>query len=163
MDPTTELEGLLGSVREAMTSPVISVPEHTLASEAARILERGHTSGAPVTRDGQIVGVVTLSDLMARARVLEATSTGPFHRFEHLLAGIEVGQVMTREVATARAEWPLTRAVEEMYSRGVNRVPVVDAQGRALGILTRDDVIRAVALRGQPGAGALRGSLIEPG
>lgn len=143
----TELEGLLGSVREAMTSPVISVPEQTLASEAARILERGHASGAPVTRDGKVVGVVTLGDLMVRAGVLEATSTGPFRRFEHLLAGIEVGEVMTREVMTARAEWPLTRAVEEMHSKGVNRLPVVDSEGRALGILTRDDVIRAVALR----------------
>lgn len=146
MDEKPGLEELLGSVGEAMTSPVVAVDERTMASEVARILERAGASGAPVTRDGRLVGVVTLKDLMSRAGSSQAI-TGPFLRFEHLLAGIEVGKVMTGEVVTAQAGWPLTRAVEAIDRTGVNRLPVVDDEGKPIGILTRDDVVRAVARR----------------
>ncbi len=146
MEEKTELDELLGTVGEAMTSPVVVVDERTMASEVARILERAGSSGAPVTRDGRLVGVVTLKDLMSRAGASQAI-TGPFLRFEHLLAGIEVGKVMTGDVVTAQAEWPLTRAVEAIERTGVNRLPVVEDDGKPVGILTRDDVIRAVALR----------------
>jgi CBS domain-containing protein len=67
---------------------------------------------------------------------------------------------MSRDVVTAQADWPLTRAVEIMRRKGINRLPVVDGSGRLVGILTRDDVLRAVALRSDTTAGA--GSLIEP-
>ena len=84
-----------------------------------------------------------------------------------------VGETMTRAVvllsADMPAEWALRRldrqavsgalvvdhgrvvgvvAVRSMVGHGVNRVPVVDQAGRALGVLTRDDVLRAVAAVG---------------
>jgi len=37
-----------------------------------------------------------------------------------------------------------------MVDRGVNRLPVVDGQGRPLGLLTRDDVLRTLVERAQP-------------
>ncbi|HEY7401618.1 MAG TPA: CBS domain-containing protein [Actinomycetota bacterium] len=162
MENRVSIERLLGSVEDAMTAPVVTITERTIASEAARILERSGASGAPVTAEvgGQVVGVVTLKDLMAKAGVPDALTKGPFHRFEHLLAGIEVDRVMSRDVVTAQADWPLTRAVEIMRRKGINRLPVVDGSGRLVGILTRDDVLRAVALRSDTTAGA--GSLIEP-
>jgi CBS domain-containing protein len=52
---------------------------------------------------------------------------------------------MTLHVVTIRATEPLIRAVDLMDAVGVNRLPVVDEADRCVGILTRDDVIRAVA------------------
>ena len=46
---------------------------------------------------------------------------------------------------TAQPDWPLVRAVRAMTDHGVNRLPVVDRAGRPLGVVTRDDVLRAVA------------------
>jgi CBS domain-containing protein len=142
-----ELHVLLGSVGEAMTKSVVTLSEDTMGGEAARILEHAGVSGAPVTREGNVVGVVTLKDLMTRVGASQVSPTGPFHRFEHLLAGIEVGEVMSRDVVKARAAWSLARAIDAMDRAGVNRLPVVDETGHPVGILTRDDVIRAVALR----------------
>jgi CBS domain-containing protein len=143
----TELETILGSVREAMTTPVVLLDERMMAGEAARLLEHAGASGAPVTRNDTVVGIMTLRDLMLRAGVKDARSTGPFHRFEHLLAGIEVGRIMTHEVVTARADQSLVDAVRAMVQSHVNRLPVVDDHGRPVGILTRDDVLRAIASR----------------
>lgn len=141
------LEELLGSVEEAMGAPIVTLTEATIASEAARILERAGTSGAPVTtEDGErVVGFVTMKDLRARAGIRAAVASGPFHRFEHLLAGLEVHEVMSRDLVVAHTDWPLMRAVETMERRGVHRLPVVDAFGRLVGILTRDDVLRRLA------------------
>jgi len=52
---------------------------------------------------------------------------------------------MSDEPVTVRPDWPLVQAVRSMVDHGVSRVPVVDQTGIPLGILTRDDVLRAVA------------------
>ena len=70
---------------------------------------------------------------------------------------------MTGEPVTVRADSPLAVAVVSMDQAGVNRVPVVDAHGRPVGILTRDDVLRVLAERvrkRRPTAG--RGSQMAP-
>ena len=51
---------------------------------------------------------------------------------------------MSDEPVTARPDLPLVGAVRSMLEAGVNRLPVVDPAGRPLGVLTRDDVLRAV-------------------
>jgi CBS domain-containing protein len=158
--PAADLERRLGTVAEAMTSEVVLLEADTPAEVAVRRLERTWVSGAPVTDHGRLVGVITVRDLLAPLSGDTQTS-GPFLRSEHHLAGLRVRDLMTPEAATARAEWPLGRAVRRMVEVGVNRLPVLDAAGRPVGILTRDDVLRALArrLRGQPAA---RGSLMEP-
>ena len=70
---------------------------------------------------------------------------------------------MTAEPVTAGADSALAEAVLSMDQAGVNRIPVVDAAGRPAGILTRDDVLRALARRIRklgPTAGG--GSRMEP-
>ncbi|HEX5902519.1 MAG TPA: CBS domain-containing protein [Actinomycetota bacterium] len=157
------LEELLGSVEEAMRAPVVTLTEATIASEAARILERAGASGAPVTaKDGErVVGFITMKDLTVRAGMRTAVLSGPFHRFEHLLTGVEVAEVMSRDVVIAHTDWPLMRAVETMERRGVHRLPVLDSFGRLVGILTRDDVLRRLARVGARIAIAA-GSRLEP-
>jgi CBS domain-containing protein len=68
---------------------------------------------------------------------------------------------MTAEPISAGTDWSPARAVTAMDQLGINRLPVVDPAGRPAGILTRDDVVRALARRIRlplPG----QGSRIEP-
>jgi len=81
-------------------------------------------------------------------------TSGPFLSREHLLVRFRVADLMTFEQVTARADWPLGRAVLAMDEVGVNRLPVVDAEGRPVGILTRDDVVSALARRLRTGGRA---------
>lgn len=144
----TALDKALGMVRDAMSRDITVLEPRTKASVAARLLEERRISGAPVVEHGRLIGIFTLRDLMEPAGPTWQTS-GPFLRHEHTLADIEVGQMMTREVITGDPDWPLTRAATVMEATGVNRLPIVDAMDRVLGMLTRDDVVRAVAKRAE--------------
>lgn len=159
--PDVDLERQLGTVGEAMTGEVVLLEADTLADVAVRCLERTWVSGAPVIDRGRVVGVVTLGDLLTRLAP-DAQTTGPFLRHERDLVGLRVRDLMTRAVATARPEWPLGRAVCHMVEAGVNRLPVVDAHGRPVGILTRDDVLGALARRLRGQRAPAHGSLMEP-
>ena len=160
----TSLASLLGTVEEAMTGKVLAVAADTPADVAARRLEQAAVSGAPVVDRGRVVGVVTIRDLLAPALVAgtNVQTTGPFLRYEHHLPGYRVQDLMTAEPVTARADWPLARVVVAMEEAGVNRVPVVDGDGRPVGILTRDDVLRALARRLRRNPPVSRRPQIEP-
>jgi CBS domain-containing protein len=140
------LDEFLGTVGTAMTTGVLVLDSHTPADVAARRMEDSGVSGAPVVDEGRVVGVVTLADLLARAGAKRPIMTsGPFLRVEGALADLKVDEAMTAQVVTANPDWPLARAVSMMEEAGVNRLPVVDVEGRLVGILARDDVIRAIA------------------
>jgi CBS domain-containing protein len=152
IDGRHTLDRLLGTVADAMQPDVLVLDLDTPADVAARRLERAGVSGAPVVRRGQVVGVVTLRDLFEAIAVEDqaARTTGPFLRYEHGLASYRVGELMTHQPAIAQARWPLTRAVTLMVELGVNRLPVLDDNGRVIGILARDDILRTVAAHARP-------------
>ena len=146
LDTAHPLDGLLGTVADAMRAEVLLIDPDTPADVAARRLEREGISGAPVVRHGHVIGVVTLRDLFAAGRHHEpAHTTGPFLRHEAELAGWRVDELMTHRPITVQSGWPLTRAVALMVDQGVNRLPVVDEDGHVVGILTRDNILRAIA------------------
>lgn len=144
----TPLDHMLGSVAEAMTRDPLVLDPRMKVSEAVRTLEMRGISGAPVVRLGRVVGMFTMTDLMEPSAPTWQT-TGPFLRHEHTLAGVEVEQIMTRGAVMADPEWPLTHAAVVMEAAGVNRLPVVDALERPIGMLTRDDIVRALARRSE--------------
>ena len=160
----TSLDGLLGTVGEAMTGEVVVLEAETPVDVALRRLEHTQVSGAPVVHHGRVVGVVTLRDLLVPVLAdRPVLTTGPFHRHEHHLSAYRVRELMTNEPVTTQPDWPLARAVTAMEEAGINRLPVVDWAGRPVGILTRDDVLGVLA-RGirELGPQSGQGSQIEP-
>jgi CBS domain-containing protein len=139
------LERLLGTVEEAMTRAAVLLAADMPAEWALRHLERQAVSGAPVVDRGRVVGVITRRDLLVP--IPEQGS------YDSPLAGLLVKDLMTDEPVTAHPDWPLVRAVRAMTDHGVNRLPVVDRSGRPLGVLTRDDVLRAVVACDRADAG----------
>lgn len=155
-----------GSVREAMTERILAFSPQTRASDAALKLGAQGVAGAPVVEAGRVVGVVSLSDLLALEGHTAPQTSGPFLRGERHLASLTVAEVMTSDVVTIDGDDPLIYAVDVMDANGVNRLPVVDARGEPIGILARDDVIRAVAraVREPVPVGVHPGApMIEPG
>jgi CBS domain-containing protein len=149
MDGDGELDRLLGTVDDAMESTVIVLPPDQLIGAAARELEDAGVSGAPVVDGGRVVGVVTLRNLFGGAGidVGKVATAGPWLRYESSLdrTGSRVRDVMTASVATLPMGTPLTQVALTMQERGVNRIPIVDREGELRGIVTRGDVIAAVA------------------
>jgi CBS domain-containing protein len=142
---TDRLDTALGTVGAAMERGVLTVPEDAPATEAAVELARAGVAGAPVVREGRVVGVVSAADLYEKTGHTHAQTHGPFLRAERHLAGFRVADLMTRDPVVVRPTAPLAEAVLAMDEADVNRLPVVDQYDRPIGILARDDVLRALA------------------
>ena len=136
----SELATVLGLVEDAMTKSVVSVSRDMPASEAMAYLGRHGVGGAPVTEEDRVVGVVTTSDL--RAPHPYARETGPSLRPRIGGSEWQVRDLMTESPVTASPEEPLIDAVVRMARARIDRLPVVDRDGRPVGIVARDDVVR---------------------
>ena len=144
-EPTT-LERQLGTVDEAMTRNAVLLAADMTAEMALRRLDQKAVSGAPVVDHGRVVGVITRRDLLVPTLLDEGRARGRWTR----LTGLRVNDLMSGEPVTAEPDCPLVQAVRTMLDHGVNRLPVVDRAGRPIGVLTRDDVLGAVARGVQP-------------
>lgn len=133
----------LGTVRESMTLAVVTLRPDMRTPDAVAMLRNHGVGGAPVVEAGRLVGIATVSDLVALAP--RAHATGPFLRPLRNQPEWCVRDVMSKSVCVATAEEPLVEAVIKMDDREVDRLPVVDADGRPVGILAREDLVRAVA------------------
>jgi CBS domain-containing protein len=146
-------------VAEVMTTPVFSVGPATPLQEAVTLLSSHHISGLPVVDDaGALVGELSEKDLMVRESGFDA---GPYvmfldaviylrnplewNRQVHQVLGSTVGDVMSHPAHTCQASTSLPQAARLLNDRRIQRLFVVDGQGAVVGVLTRGDVVRALA------------------
>src|SRR6266446_9242186 len=120
------LHGSVATVRDVMTTSVISVSPHESVDEAARLLTFHDVSGLPVCADDKVIGVVSEADLIGKS-------------------GATVGDVMTSPAVTALETTGLEQVAEQLTQQRIRRVPVVDGQGQLIGIVSRRDVLRWAA------------------
>jgi CBS domain-containing protein len=140
------LEQLLGTVGEAMTTPVLALDADTPADVAALQLAQGAV-GAAVLHRGRLVGVVTLEDVLARPLpgLPVPQLPGPFLRDKRLLASLRVWQLMRAGPLVVAADEPLTEAARLMDEQHLDVLAVVDGHGQPVGIIATGDLIRALA------------------
>ncbi len=145
-------------VGEIMTRDVVVVGADDSLQDVARLMARHRVSGFPVVQGGRVVGVISEGDLVRRFRALRVPlfvdvlggvfplgSLAEVERTLREIASVKVSDLMSRPAVTARPEWTLQRASEEMVRRRINRLPVVDEEGRLVGIVTRVDLVRTMA------------------
>ncbi|MFJ3175319.1 CBS domain-containing protein [Streptomyces roseus] len=116
------------SVADLMTPTAVTVRRATPFKEIARLLTEFDITAVPVVDDtGHPLGVVSEADLIRRP------SAGGVATAE---------QLMTSPAITARPEWSVVRAARLMRRLQVKRLPVIDAGGRVIGVLSRSDLIQ---------------------
>lgn len=134
------------TVASVMSSPVVTVTPETTFKECVRILRRKRVSGLPVVdAAGRLVGIVSETDLLNKVErrdpdtyVLESRR----HRLDRARAlALDVASVMSTEVISVAPDFPISLAAREMHTRGFKRLPVVDATGRLVGIVSRGDLL----------------------
>ncbi|HEY0858758.1 MAG TPA: CBS domain-containing protein [Albitalea sp.] len=125
-------------LREICTCPVVTCGRDTSALELAQLMRDRHVGDVVIVEqheDGATpVGIVTDRDL-----VIEVMARGVAP--ELLCAGDLIGD----GIVTVLESEAVYDAIWQMRSKGIRRLPVVDAQGLLLGILTADDVTRFIA------------------
>ena len=147
------------TVADAMSRDPIVVRPETPLNEAIRLLAERRISGLPVVDDAsQLVGIISETDLMWQETgvtpppyimlldtVIYLKNPAQYERDLHKALGQTVGEVMSRDPITISPDKPLKEAAQLMHDREVRRLPVVDAQGQVIGILTRGDIVRDMA------------------
>jgi CBS domain-containing protein len=140
-------------VEEIMTRDVITVRPETTVQEAAALMVTHGVSGLPVVDDAtRVIGIVSEGDLIARQKGRRAhpwwrsflDDGETLAREYQKRAGITVGDVMTRSVLCVSPRLPVESVAIVLDERRIRRVPVVDL-GRLVGIVSRGDLIRALA------------------
>lgn len=135
-------------VADVMTRDVWTAPLGTPFKTVAQLLDTNRVHGVPVVdSDNRVVGVVTASDLLARvARTDHSLPRG--HRIggHHAIVakrhGETAGEIMTAPPVTVTPNTTIGEAARCAAHSRVRTLPVVDANGRLVGIVTRDDLIR---------------------
>jgi CBS domain-containing protein len=133
-------------VRDVMTTNVAAVPKTATFKEMAIQLREHRVSAFPVVdSDGKVVGVVSEADMLAK-EALDFGGQGRASGFlRHLekdkAAGITAANLMTRPPVTVGPHDSVSDAARLMYARRVKRLPVVDDDGRLVGIVSRADVL----------------------
>jgi CBS domain-containing protein len=146
---------------DIMTSPVITVGPDTSVSEIAALLADRRISAVPVVEDGRVAGLVSEADLMHRHEIgtdhTARTRPGWRRWFSADRSAAEYTKshagrardVMTREVISIAADAGVDEIVALFEARGIKRVPVLRAE-QLVGIVSRADLIRALATKGRP-------------
>jgi CBS domain-containing protein len=144
------------TVGEIMTRDVKTVGVDATLQEVAVLLHTYSISGAPVVDEGgRVVGVISESDLLNQGKKdVALPRTAVFGLFlpaddtlrhaYHEGADLPASRVMSRHVESATEDTPLTEAASRMLRRGVNRLPVLKADDTLAGIVSREDILRAL-------------------
>ena len=118
------------TARDIMTKRVVTVCPETKVSELAKLLAAKRISGVPVVDEcGCVVGIVTEADILGRKRGQNI-----------------VKSIMSSKVASVCDETPLEEIASLLSRKRIKRVPVL-RDGKLVGIVSRADVVRAIAGR----------------
>lgn len=135
-------------IKNVMSTHVAAVRTDTPFKEVARILERRDVSAVPVVDDGgRVLGVVSEADLLVKQGTQDPMhSRSPLARLlnrraARLIAATTAAQLMTAPAITINAETTVARAARLLTRKNIKRLPVVDAEGTLLGIVSRKDLL----------------------
>ena len=148
------------TVGDVMSSPVLRVRPDTELREAVALLSEHHVSGLAVVNDaGELIGELTEQHLMVRERGLDA---GPYvmlldsviylrnplnwDKQVHQLLGTTVKDLMSHDSHACVESLPLPKAAAQLHAGSTQRLYVVDSGQQPIGVITRGDVVRALAL-----------------
>jgi len=142
--------------RDVMVSPVITVADDSTVCDVAKVLLANRISAVPVVDSGgKAIGIVSEADLMHRS---ETGTERPASWWLSMISGdralaaeyvqshaLKVKDVMTADIQTAQPDTPLVEIADMFEEKHIKRVPIVNAAGELVGIVSRANIIQAIA------------------
>ena len=122
-----EVNRMAKTASDIMTTEVVTTTTCATVAEVANLLAENRISGLPVVSEGKVVGVVSEADILTAAE--DAT----------------VESVMACEVVSVGPDTCVTEVAKVLADRGIKRVPVIDCAGNLAGIVSRADLVAAMA------------------
>jgi len=129
-----------GTAEQYMTRAVTTVTRRTTMRELEALFEKHDFNSLPVVEDGKMLGIVTKFDFLRAF----AFTTGQMVPHYDVLMRRPVGEMMTEAVVHVEPAAPLTRVLQLMVSLRSRSFPVMGADHQLVGMISREDVIRAL-------------------
>jgi CBS domain-containing protein len=136
------------TVTEYMTRAVTTVSRELTVRDLNQMFERDDFNTYPVEADGQVVGLVTKFDLL---KCFAFTPSQMVPRYDDLM-NRTVADIMTSAYIYVGADTKLTRVLQLMVEHRIRSIPAIDNDNRLVGIIAREDVIKALAVSAQGAA-----------
>ena len=124
-----------------MTRSVKTVTREMTVGELNQMFDRDDFNTYPVEEDGQVVGLVTKFDLL---KCFAFTPNQMMPRYDDLMERT-VADIMTSAYIYVGADTRLTRVLQLMVEHRIRSMPAIDGDHRLVGIVAREDVLRALA------------------
>jgi len=123
-----------------MSRGVITVTRQVTLRDLKALFDKHEFNSFPVVEDGKMLGIVTKFDFL---KVFTFTTGQMVPHYDELM-NRQVAGVMTEAVAHVKPATPLTRVLEMMVSLKSRSFPVIGPRRELLGIISREDVMRAL-------------------
>lgn len=128
-------------VSEIMRTQFVTLKTEDRLDLADDVMKLGRIRHMPVLEGERLVGVVSQRDLLA-ASLSRALDFEASHR-RSFLKSVAVDEVMARDVVTVAPDTPIVEAALLMIRRKIGCLPVVDAKGAPVGLVTETDLLRS--------------------
>ena len=128
-------------IKDWMTKDPVTVTEDTSMIKAIHIMKEHRFRRIPVVTSGQLVGMVTDRDLKEAAP--SKATTLDVHELYYLLAELQVMEIMSHNPLSVSQDDTVEHAAQIMLDQTISGLPVLDANGKVVGIITQSDVFRA--------------------
>ena len=129
-------------VRKWMSEDPIVIDENASLSEAINLLKQYRIRRLPVLKKGKLIGIISDRDLK-EASPSKATSLDIWE-LHYLMSKIIVKSIMTKNPVTVSPDTTIERAAILMFDNKIGGLPVIDKEGKLAGILTEQDVFKAL-------------------
>lgn len=142
-------------VKELMTKEVVSIKPDDNAKDALELLFKMQISGLPVIDgEGKLAGMFTEKDILKQILPSYLEKVGRFvyeenpksikNKFQEL-SNLPVSRIMRKDVITIGQETSLCEVARLMLTQKLRRIPVLDKEKKVIGIVSREDIVRAYA------------------
>jgi len=140
-------------VKEIMTKDVTSISPEMNAKEALNLLIKMQISGLPIIDEkNKLVGMFTEKDILRNILPSYIEKVGRFvyednpkvirKKFQDL-KDLSVSKLMRKDVVTVEEDTSLCEVARLMLTQKVRRIPVLNKEKKVVGIVAREDIVRA--------------------
>jgi CBS domain-containing protein len=120
-------------LHEFVKEELVSCSEQNPIADVIDLMKKRDVGAVVIVKDGRPVGIVTDRDIVVRAIA------------EHMDVKQPTSQIMTKSVASVSQNMSLQEVIAKMRQHQVRRIPVVDDEGKAIGLLSFGDIFGLLA------------------